>query len=250
MRSAIVTGGSRGIGYSVASQLLEAGYSVLITGRNQLALDDAQRSLAPSGPVTTLAFDASDLAAAQAAFAGREADVLVANVGAGFSGSVAATTLDQWNQVLNTNLTSAFIAIQAVLDGMLARKWGRIVTVGSMASHVPLRYGAAYTASKHALLGLTRALAEDTRGTGVTANMVAPAFVRTEMTTQNIERISSRSGMSAETAEKKLAALSSLQRLLEPDEVAAEVMRLVGDESGRLTGTSVPMGFDLPAGSA
>jgi NAD(P)-dependent dehydrogenase (short-subunit alcohol dehydrogenase family) len=176
---------------------------------------------------------------------GIRADVLVANVGVGYSGTITRTSIEDWDSVMRNNVTSAFVAIQAVIGGMLERNWGRIVTVGSMASHVPVRSGVAYVASKHALLGLTRAIALDTKGTGVTVNMVAPAFVRTDMTEENIERIVAASGLSSSVAEQKLAALSPLNRLLEPEEVAAEIMRFVRDEIGQVTGTSVFMGFEV-----
>jgi NAD(P)-dependent dehydrogenase (short-subunit alcohol dehydrogenase family) len=247
VRTAVVTGGSRGIGFSVSRQLVQAGVNVVITGRDIASLEAARREIGAAGQVRVLSFDAADPDAVERALHPLDVDILVANVGTGFSASVRDTTLQQWNRVLSTNVTSAFLSVGAVLDGMLERGWGRIVTIGSMASHVPLRYAAAYVASKHALLGLTRALAEDTRGRGVTVNMVAPAFVRTDMTERNISTITSKSGLTADAAEAKLAELSSLKRLLEPDEVAAEVLRLALDDSGETTGQSVPMGFVVPS---
>jgi NAD(P)-dependent dehydrogenase (short-subunit alcohol dehydrogenase family) len=250
-RTAVVTGGSRGIGFCVARQLAGLGFHVVITGRNEESLLRARRellSLAGASEVTPLAFDASDPEATRAQLSSVEADVLVANVGIGSSGSITSTTPAQWEQVMATNVTSAFAAIQAVIGGMIARKWGRIVTVGSMASHAGIRYGAAYTASKHALLGLTRAAALDTAGTGVTVNMVAPAFVRTDMTIENAERIAVGSGRSAEEAQQLLASLSPLNRLLEPEEVATEIVRLISDEADETSGQSVPMGFGDLAG--
>jgi NAD(P)-dependent dehydrogenase (short-subunit alcohol dehydrogenase family) len=247
-RLAIVTGGSRGIGYSTASQLLDAGFEVVITGRNDVSLRNAQVTLSSRGVVTTLAFDASSADDTVRSLSPISADVLIANVGVGFTGSVMRTSLEDWDMVLRNNVTSAFVAIQSVIGGMLERKWGRIVTVGSMASHIPIRSGVAYVASKHALLGITRAIALDTKGSGVTVNMVAPSFVRTDMTDQNVARIVAASGLKSDVAEQKLAELSSLNRLLEPDEVAAEIMRFVTDEQGDVTGTSVSMGFELAPG--
>jgi NAD(P)-dependent dehydrogenase (short-subunit alcohol dehydrogenase family) len=243
-RIAVVTGGSRGIGYSTAGQLLDAGFEVVITGRSEDSLRDAQESLSSRGSITTLAFDASSAEDTVRSLTPIRADVLIANVGVGFSGSVQRTSLEDWDMVLRNNVTSAFVAIQSVLGGMLERKWGRIVTVGSMASHIPIRSGVAYVASKHALLGITRAIALDSKGSGVTVNMVAPAFVRTDMTRENVTRIVAASGLKSEVAEQKLAALSTLNRLLEPDEVATEIMRFVQDERGEVTGTSVSMGFE------
>lgn len=240
----MVTGASRGIGYCTASQLIDLGYDVVITGRNEDSLRQAHASLSLRGNVRSLSFDSSDIGATLQNLSKVEADILVANVGISFEGSIQNTSVEDLNYVLANNLVSAFTAIQAVLDGMLQRRWGRIVTVGSMASHGAIRRGVAYTISKHSLLGLTRSVAMDTVGTGVTVNMVAPAFVRTEMMEAAAERIASRSGVSTEEAERKLAALSPENRLLEPDEVAAAIVRLVSDDAGDITGTSVRLGFE------
>lgn len=238
-RHALVTGGSRGIGFSAAQRLLADGFRVTITGRDQARLDEA-RDLLGGTHVQTLGLDATDHDASAAAFAAAEVDVLVANVGAALSASVADTNLDAWRRVLDTNVTAAFVAIQAVLPRMLEQDHGRIVTVGSLASHRPIRFGAAYTSSKHALLGLTRAVALDCRGKDVTANMVAPAFVRTEMMTENARKISEASGRPVEEVERKLASVSDFGRLIEPEEVAHEISTFVAD--GSRTGEITIMG--------
>jgi NAD(P)-dependent dehydrogenase (short-subunit alcohol dehydrogenase family) len=243
-RRALVTGGSRGIGFATASLLVDLGFEVVITGRSESSLDQAAKTLSPRGSVATLAFDASDAAATERALVGLDVDALVANVGIGFSGTIANTSVEEWNDLIANNVTSAFIAIKSVLGGMVEREWGRVVTVGSLASHEAIRSGVAYTSSKHALWGLTRSVALDTKGSGVTVNMVAPAFVRTDMTSKNVERIVAKSGLSADVAEQKLAALSSLNRLLEPEEVATEIVRFISDEAGTITGTSTAMGFE------
>jgi NAD(P)-dependent dehydrogenase (short-subunit alcohol dehydrogenase family) len=242
-RTVVITGGSRGIGLATARQLLELGHHVIVTGRNSESLDEAVRSLSALGSITGLAFDSSDHYTARDLLEGTGADILVCNVGMGFSGSITTTTIDEWHQVMDTNVTSAFSAISAVLPGMLAYGWGRIVCVGSIASHQAIRYGTAYTASKHALLGLTRAVAEDTRNTGILANMVAPAFVRTDMTLENTRRIAQARGGTQEDAEARLGALSTLGRLIEPEEVAEQIVKLTAEEL-TATGTSVTMGFD------
>lgn len=242
MRTALVTGGSRGIGRSVAERLLRDGHRVVITARSQSSIDEALRALAPLGLVTGLVVDAADSDATRRLMSPIAVDILVCNVGQGYSGTVLTTSVEDWRRVLATNVSSAFDAISVVLPGMLERGWGRIVTVGSMGSHRPLRYGLAYTASKHALWGLTRAVAEDFRGSGVTANMVAPAFVRTEMTAETVAIVAGSSGMSVVEAEARLAALSDWGRLIDPDEVAAAIVALTQDDL-EVTGTSVNLGF-------
>jgi len=243
-RLALVTGGSRGIGYSIAEGLLRQGRRVVITGRSVEALNEATARLSPLGEIRGIVLDATDSDRALEVCSAEPFDILVCNVGMGYSGSVITTSGEDWRRVLDTNVTSAFDAIGAVLPGMLERSWGRIVTIGSMGSHRPLRLGVAYAASKHALLGLTRSIAEDTRGTGVTVNMVAPAFVRTEMMAETAALIAAGGGMSQEEAERRLGNLSNLGRLIEPEEVADAVLELTTDDLD-VTGVSVPLGFDL-----
>ncbi|GAA1851448.1 SDR family oxidoreductase [Pseudonocardia ailaonensis] len=235
MRTAVVTGGSKGIGLATARALVASGHRTIITGRSAASLGSAQEALGGAGLVATLQLDARDHAAAREALAAAAPDVLVANVGAGFSGTAQDTGLADWQSIMDTNVTTAFTAVSAVLGGMLDRGWGRIVTVGSLASHRGLRYAAAYTASKHALLGLTRAVAADIEGSGVTANLVAPAFVRTDMTTENVDRMVAGGRRTAAEAEEQLGRVSTLGRLLEPEEVAVAVLDLVrGDANGEL----------------
>lgn len=240
---AIVTGGSRGIGLAAALALARASFDVTVTGRDRAKLDAAASAIAAHGVnAEALELDAADLSGTFTALESGAYDVLVANVGQGFSATIQTTSLEDWETVLRTNTSSAFAAMKAVIPRMVANGWGRVVTVGSMSSHVPIRHGVAYTASKHALLGLTRAVALDLRGTGVTVNMVAPAFVRTDMTEANARIIAEATGSSVADAERRLAAFSDENRLLEPDEIAAEVMRFV---EGDMTGESTAMGFHI-----
>lgn len=245
-RVAVVTGGSKGIGFAVAEALVERGFDVVITGRDASRLADAARELGNPRGLRTLRLDATDHVATELQMRSLEPDVLVANVGMSFSGDIESTSLDDWNGVLDTNVTSAFTAIRAVVPAMRERAWGRIVTIGSFASHQPIRYGVAYTTSKHALLGLTRATALDCRDSGVTVNMVAPAFVRTDMMVDNARRIAAATSRTVEQVERQLGSVSDLARLIEPSEVAGEVVRLIdSDRSGDL----VIMG-DAPAASS
>ncbi len=254
-RTALVTGGSRGIGRSVAEQLLAAGHRVVITGRDEatLAATAAELTAAAANltagaatvdPVQTLAFDAADPAATAEALAGSVADIVVANIGVATSGTITSTTYDEWTRVLTTNVTSTFVVMQAVLPHMVEQGWGRVVTVGSLASHQGIRFGAAYATSKHALLGLTRAAAMDLAKTGVLVNMVSPALVRTDMTRDNIARmVAARGGTEAE-AEARLARNTPEGRIIEPDEVARAIVALTTEDL-TATGTVVAVGHQL-----
>jgi NAD(P)-dependent dehydrogenase (short-subunit alcohol dehydrogenase family) len=122
---------------------------------------------------------------------------------------------------------------------MVERDAGRVVTVASTAGRVGYRYTAGYTASKHAAVGLMRAVAAEVAGTGVTANAVCPAFVRTDMTARSVERIAATTGRSAEEGEAALARSSPLGRLLEPEEVAFAVAFLAAPEAGAINGQTL-----------
>ena len=126
--------------------------------------------------------------------------VLVNNAGAAGSSPVTKTTLDEWNRLMAVNATGAFLCTRAFLPGMLDRKWGRVVNVASTAGLRGGKYLAAYSAAKHALLGLTRSVAAEVAGTGVTVNAVCPGFVDTEMTAETVNRIVAKTGRGRDEA--------------------------------------------------
>jgi NAD(P)-dependent dehydrogenase (short-subunit alcohol dehydrogenase family) len=166
-------------------------------------------------------------------------DVLVNNAGVSSSAPVGRTTLADWRAQLDVNATGAFLCTRAALPGMRERDRGRIVTVASTAALAGARYTAGYTASKHAAVGLMRAVAAEVAGTGVTANAVCPAFVRTPMTQRSVERIAAATGRSAAEGEAALATAAPLGRLLEPAEVAFAVAFLAAPEAGAINGQTL-----------
>jgi NAD(P)-dependent dehydrogenase (short-subunit alcohol dehydrogenase family) len=219
-RAVVVTGGTRGIGRAVAERFAAAGDRVVALGRADC--------------------DVTDEAAVAATFERiGPVDVLVNNAGVSSSAPLARTTLEDWDAQLRVNATGAFLCTRAVLAGMLERDAGRIVTVASTAGRAGARYTAAYTASKHAAVGLVRAAAAEVAGTGVTVNAVCPAFVRTDMTHASIARIMARTGRGEAETERALAATAPLGRLLEPDEVAFAVAFLAAPEAGAINGQTL-----------
>lgn len=236
-RVAVVTGGAKGIGMAVSQALAGCGFTVVALGRDTDALE---KLAAATGGLRGLVCDVTDEAAVTAVF-GRigDVDVLVNNAGVSASAALSRTTLAEWEHQMRVNATGPFLCTRAVLDGMRRRGFGRIVTIASIASHQGAPYVAAYTASKHAALGFTRAVAAEVAGTGVTANCVCPAFVRTEMTSRSVAAIVARTGRSPEEAETALVAFSRLGRLVEPGEVAAAVVYLATDGAGALNGQSI-----------
>jgi len=219
-RVVVVTGGTRGIGEAIAARFAALGERVIALGRADGDVTD-EAAVADiferTGPV----------------------DVLVNNAGVSASADVARTTLDDWRAQIAVNATGAFLCTRAVLGGMRERGRGRIVTVASTAGLQGARYTAAYTASKHAAVGLMRAVAAEVAGTGVTANAVCPAFVRTDMTAASVQRIVASTGRSEAQAEEALASMTPLGRLLEPEEVAFAVAFLAAPEAGAINGQTL-----------
>jgi NAD(P)-dependent dehydrogenase (short-subunit alcohol dehydrogenase family) len=219
-RRVVVTGGTRGIGAAIAARFAAAGDDVVAVGRAECDVTDE---------------------AAVAALFGRvgRVDVLVNNAGAADSAPLERTALADWQAQLDVNATGAFLCTRAVLPGMHERGEGRIVFVASTAGRIGFRYSSAYVASKHAAVGLMRAVATEVAGRGVTANAVCPTFVRTEMTRRSIARIVAATGRGEEDAEAELAAQSPLGRLLEPEEVAFAVAFLAAPEAGAINGQTL-----------
>jgi len=236
---AVVTGGSRGIGRAVAVRLATDGWPVVAVGRDAEALAETAGA-APDGTVSTRICDVTDEAAVTALFddLGPVA-VLVNNAGVAGAAPLHRTSLADWEHHLRVNATGSFLCTRAVLPGMRERDAGRIVTVASTAGLAGSPYIAAYTASKHAVVGLMRVTAAEVAGTGVTANAVCPGYVRSPMTDQSVRRIVETTGRSEEQALEALLASSPLGRLLEPDEVAAAVAYLCRDEAAAVNGTTL-----------
>ncbi|TDQ01050.1 SDR family NAD(P)-dependent oxidoreductase [Labedaea rhizosphaerae] len=217
MRTVVITGGHGGIGRAVAAAF--AGDKVLAPGRDEC--------------------DVTSEESVAAYFAELEVDVLVNNAGISSSAPLARTSLADWQEQIQVNGTGAFLCTKAALPGMRSRDSGRIVVVASTAGLVGARYTAAYTASKHAAVGLMRAVAAEVAGTGVTANAVCPTFVRTPMTQRSIDRIVSTTDRNVAEAEAALAKVSPLGRLVEANEVAFAVKFLAAPEAGAINGQTL-----------
>ena len=240
-RRAVVTGGAKGIGRTITLRLAALGHDVVTVGRDPEALAEVAAAAAGlPGDVEGRVCDVTDEAAVQTTFAGvGPVDILVNNAGISASNPLHRTTLREWEEQLRVNTTGPFLCTRAVVPGMREREWGRIVTIASTAGHTGAAYIAGYAASKHAVVGLMRAVAAELAGTGVTANCVSPTFVRSAMTDRTIEKIAVRTGRTAAQAQAALAARGALGRLVEPEEVAEAVAYLVSDAAAAINGQSI-----------
>lgn len=237
---ALVSGAGRGIGRTIAVQLSEAGHRVALTARGKADLQEAAQAC--PNPTMVVPGDATDPDFVDSCFAQVEqawgpVSVLVANAGSGVSASVVRTTDEQWQQMLDLNLTAPFRFIRRALPSMTEAGHGRVVVIASVAAKVGEPYIAAYTASKHGVLGLVRSAAAETARTGVTVNAVCPGYVDTPMTDATVQGIVDKTGRTPEQARAALDAKQPINRLVTPDEVAEAVMLCV--RNGAVTGQGI-----------
>ena len=244
-RAAVVTGGGRGVGAEIARLLAADGASVLVAARTSSEVERVAAELGRNGAtVSSATCDVSDprsidRLAAQARDTLGHIDILINNAGVATAAPLARTTLDEWNRLLAINATGAFLCMQAFLPGMLERRWGRVVNVASTAALTGYRYISAYAASKHALLGLTRSVAAEAAGHGVTVNAVCPSYLDTRMTEETLARATAKTGRSREEVLDAITSQNPQKRLIDAREVAVSVAYLCSDAAASINGAAL-----------
>jgi len=238
---AVVTGGGTGIGLATARALAARGHAVTIMGRSERTLAAAAQDLAGGGWVVC---DVTDEAAVAAALAEAQAKrgpvrILVNNAGAVATAPFEKTGLDAWMSALDVNLLGAVRVTKAALPSLKAQPWARVINIASTAGLKPYAYVSPYVASKHALVGLTRALALELAATRVTVNAVCPGYTRTAIIERAIETIASRTGRDAEAAAAVFTSSNPQGRLVTPEEVADAVAWLASAGSGAVNGIAL-----------
>ena len=231
-RTVLITGGNRGIGYSIAEEFLAQGHRVAVTARS---------GSGPAGALTVIA-DVTDADSLDAAFTAVEAElgpveVVVANAGITRDTLLLRMSEDDFTSVIDTNLTGAFRTVKRASKGMLKARFGRIILISSVVG----LYGSAgqvnYSASKAALVGMARSLTRELGGRGITANVVAPGFIETDMT-----------AALPEDQQKAYQEAIPAGRFATPTEVARVVAWLAGDDATYISGAVIPVDGGLGMG--
>ncbi|HEY6483033.1 MAG TPA: SDR family oxidoreductase [Steroidobacteraceae bacterium] len=243
-RHAVVTGAGRGIGAAIATALASEGVRVSLLGRDGSSLERTAAQLGGAARAAAIAADVTGAESVVAAFAAAQrhfgpVDVLINNAGQAASAKFTDTDPQLWNRLFAVNLTGTYLCTRQAVPQMLLGGFGRIVNIASIAGLRGAAYISAYVASKHAVVGLTRALALEYATRNITVNAVCPGYVDTDIVRQAVANISGKTGRSASEALGALLASNPQGRLIEPREVAETVLWLCRPGSESVTGQSI-----------
>ena len=233
-RTALITGSVRGIGFALAEGLCNAGATAIVNGRKQDAVDEAVAKLRAKGfQARGAVFDVAEELAVVAAFEnfdrdGVEIDILINNAGITRDNLLMRMKDDEWNEIIDTNLTSLYRLSKPVLRAMMKKRNGRIISIGSVVGTMGNAGQVNYAAAKAGLVGFTKSLAREVASRGITVNAVAPGFIETDMT-------------KALNEEQRAGIMNQVPaaRLGDPKEIAAAVVFLASDDAAYITGETL-----------
>ncbi len=240
-----ITGAGRGVGRALALRFARDGFAVGAAGRSEDSLRRTVDEISKTGgDALPLVCDVTSREAVSAAVSRAESglgpiDVLINNAGEAASAPFASMEDALWDRMLAVNATGTYLCMRAVLPGMFERRRGRVINIASTAGKTGFPYTAAYCASKHAVVGLTRAVALEAAGRGVTVNAICPGWLNTGMTDDSIARIANKTGRSPEEARTTIAHMNPQRRLIEPEEVAALAAFLASAEAHGINGQAL-----------
>lgn len=236
-RTALVTGGATGLGADLARGFAAAGATVWVAGRRAEPLEALATAQDRIQPVVA---DVTDEAAVRAMFATTgPCDIVIANAGASASAPFSKTDLGTWRQMIDVNLTGAFLTLREGSIHLRGSGWGRLIAVSSTAGLRGYGYVSAYSAAKHGVIGMVKSAALEMAKTGITVNALCPGFLDTEMTDRSVSNIVEKTGMTREDARKSLEKMTPQRRLIRPDEVTAAALWLCGPGSEGITGQAI-----------
>ncbi|HJR06786.1 MAG TPA: SDR family NAD(P)-dependent oxidoreductase [Pyrinomonadaceae bacterium] len=244
---ALVTGGGRGIGRAVALAFAREGASVAVVARTAGEVERVAAEVREECGVETMhaTCDVSDAGEVERVVAlvadvfGRGCDILVNNAGIAESAPVTKTDDAHWRRHLAINLDGTFYCTRATLPSMIERGWGRIINIASIAGKTGAPYIAAYSASKHGVVGLTRSVALEVALKGITVNAICPGYVDTDMTTRAVEQIETKTGRTAADALDAIKRMSPQNRLVTSEEVAALALLLASEDGRGINGQAI-----------
>lgn len=239
-RHVVISGGGSGVGAEIAAQFADAGAKVSILGRQKATL---QEVAADTGAMPIVCDVTRSESVESALSAAREnhgpVAIAVANAGSAISKPFASMSSSDFSSMIDVNALGVFNLWQASLVDMRELKWGRMLAIASSAGLKGYPYVSGYCAAKHAVVGLTRALALELPRTGITVNCVCPGFVDTPMLTKSIDNIVAKSGKTPEEAADSLKSNNPMRRFITTEEVAATVMWLSSNGSSAINGQAV-----------
>jgi len=244
-RTAVVTGGGRGIGAAVANRLATAGAVVLVSSKTAAHAQTTVAHLHAAGhtahATTCDVSKREDVEALQTTATSLlgKVDVLVNNAGVAFSAPFIKTSFDDFSKIMAVNTTGTFLCLKAFLPEMLKTGWGRVINIASIAGLSAGPYISAYATSKHAVVGLTKAIATEVALKGVTVNALCPGYVKTDMTRRAIKHIMHTTGLTEPEALNAMLKTAAQNRLVEPEEVADAVVFLCREDSKDINGSTL-----------